>query len=263
MTQRTPIWIVLAHLLRPQGRKGEVLAELFTDFPERFEGPKRVFLAAPGFDGEANDARSAEVEAFWLPVGKNEGRIVLQFAGIDTISDAELIAGMDVLVPREERRPDCAGALRRQLRCVDAWRATHHRDSARRRGHARGAASRPAGGLQPGNALGVDEMRWIGRGPLRSALLRVGVSRPFAKSAKGRSTEDFGLQGRCISGDKSTPGLGRLRTKRRRSCRSALSVRPTPPRQTRIPARQPRRAPASPSSPGRRNPRGSAASRRR
>jgi len=105
MTQRTPIWIVLAHLLRPQGRKGEVLAELFTDFPERFEGPKRVFLAAPGFDGEANDARSAEVEAFWLPVGKNEGRIVLQFAGIDTISDAELIAGMDVLVPREERRP--------------------------------------------------------------------------------------------------------------------------------------------------------------
>jgi 16S rRNA processing protein RimM len=105
MTQRTPIWIVLAHLLRPQGRKGEVLAELFTDFPERFEGPKRVFLAAPGFDGEANDARSAEVEAFWLPVGKNEGRIVLQFAGVDTISDAESIAGMDVLVPREERRP--------------------------------------------------------------------------------------------------------------------------------------------------------------
>jgi 16S rRNA processing protein RimM len=105
MTQRTPAWIVLAHLLRPQGRKGEVLAELFTDFPERFEGRKRVFLAAPGFDGEANDARAAEVAAFWLPMGKNEGRIVLQFVGVDTISDAELIAGMDVVIPREERRP--------------------------------------------------------------------------------------------------------------------------------------------------------------
>jgi 16S rRNA processing protein RimM len=29
--------------------------------------------------------------------------VVLQFAGIDTISDAESIAGQDVLVPREER----------------------------------------------------------------------------------------------------------------------------------------------------------------
>ena len=103
MTQSTPAWIVLAHLLRPQGRKGEVLAELFTDFPERFEDHKRVFLAAPGFAGEEAEARAAEVVAFWLPVGKNEGRVVLHFAGIDTISDAESIAGKDVLVPRAER----------------------------------------------------------------------------------------------------------------------------------------------------------------
>jgi 16S rRNA processing protein RimM len=105
MTQSAPSWIVLAHLLRPQGRKGEVLAELFTDFPERFDDQRRVFLAAPGFDGDPMEARSAEVVAFWLPVGKNEGRVVLQFAGIDTISDAESVAGKDVIVPREERRP--------------------------------------------------------------------------------------------------------------------------------------------------------------
>ena len=49
MTRSAPAWVVLAHLLRPQGRKGEVLAELFTDFPERFEDQRRVFLAAPGF----------------------------------------------------------------------------------------------------------------------------------------------------------------------------------------------------------------------
>jgi 16S rRNA processing protein RimM len=103
MMQSAPSWVVLAHLLRPQGRKGEVLAELFTDFPERFEDQRRVFLAAPGFAGEEAEARSAEVVAFWLPVGKNEGRVVLQFDGIDTISDAESIAGQDVLVPREER----------------------------------------------------------------------------------------------------------------------------------------------------------------
>jgi 16S rRNA processing protein RimM len=105
MTQSTPAWIVLAHLLRPQGRKGEVLAELFTDFPERFDEQRRVFLAAPGFEGRGAEARPVDVVAFWLPVGKNEGRVVLQFAGIDTISDAESIAGKDVLVPREERLP--------------------------------------------------------------------------------------------------------------------------------------------------------------
>jgi 16S rRNA processing protein RimM len=105
MTQTNPAWIVLAHLLRPQGRKGEVLAELFTDFPERFEEPTRVFLAPSGFEGEESEARAAEVVAFWLPVGKNQGRIVLQLAGVETISDAEAIAGLDVLVPREERLP--------------------------------------------------------------------------------------------------------------------------------------------------------------
>jgi len=105
MTQNTSAWIVLAHLLRPQGRKGELLAELSTDFPERFESQTRVFLAAPGFNGRQAEARSAKVVGFWLPVGKNQGRVVLQFAGIDTISAAETIAGLDVLVPREERLP--------------------------------------------------------------------------------------------------------------------------------------------------------------
>jgi 16S rRNA processing protein RimM len=101
----TPPWIVLAQLLRPQGRKGELLAELLTDFPERFEDQRRVYLAAPGFSGTPEEARSAEVVSFWLPVGKNEGRIVLQFAGIDSISDAESVAGREVIVPEEERLP--------------------------------------------------------------------------------------------------------------------------------------------------------------
>jgi 16S rRNA processing protein RimM len=105
MTNSAPSWIVLAHLLRPQGRKGELLAELLTDFPERFDGGKRVFLAPPNFNGREADARSIEVISFWLPVGKNEGRIVLQFAGVETISAAELIAGQDVIVPLEERLP--------------------------------------------------------------------------------------------------------------------------------------------------------------
>jgi 16S rRNA processing protein RimM len=103
MTANASSWIALAHLLRPQGRKGELLAELFTDFPERFEERKQVFLAEPGFEGEAAQARAAEVVTFWLPVGKNEGRIVLQFAGVDSITQAEALAGLEVLVSDDER----------------------------------------------------------------------------------------------------------------------------------------------------------------
>jgi 16S rRNA processing protein RimM len=105
MTDSASSWIVLAHLLRPQGRKGELLAELLTDFPERFEGERRVFLAPPNFAGKEIEARAAQVVSFWLPVGKNEGRIVLEFADIDSITAAEGIAGLDVIVPYEERLP--------------------------------------------------------------------------------------------------------------------------------------------------------------
>jgi len=96
-------WIVLAHLLRPQGRKGELLAELLTDFPDRFDGREDLFMAKPEFRGGRAEARSVRVISSWLPVGKNRGRIVLQFAGVDTISDAESLVGLDVIVPENGR----------------------------------------------------------------------------------------------------------------------------------------------------------------
>jgi 16S rRNA processing protein RimM len=100
---RSPQWIVLAQLLRPQGRKGELLAELLTDFPERFDDHPRVFLAPKNFTGTEDRARIANVTSFWLPVGKNAGRIVLAFEGIDSITKAEGLNGLDVIVPFEER----------------------------------------------------------------------------------------------------------------------------------------------------------------
>lgn len=104
-------WIVLAHLLRPQGRKGEVLADLFTDFPERFDTHPHVWLAPQGFadqphsDPPTSPTQQADVSAHWLPVGRNAGRIVLHFAGVDTIEQAEKLSGKEVLVPLSERLP--------------------------------------------------------------------------------------------------------------------------------------------------------------
>src|ERR1700722_15903330 len=105
-------WVVLAHILRPQGRKGEVLADLFTDFPERFVQHPRVWLAPRGVAELSTDsglAQPAEVAAHWLPVGRNAGRIVLHFAGIDTIEHAEQLAGKEVIVPLSERLPPAPG----------------------------------------------------------------------------------------------------------------------------------------------------------
>jgi 16S rRNA processing protein RimM len=96
-------WTVLAHLLRPQGRKGEVLAELLTDFPARFTDRPDVFLARPDFTGPESDARAIRITGHWLPVGRNQGRIVLTLAGIDSIELAETLAGLDVIVPTTER----------------------------------------------------------------------------------------------------------------------------------------------------------------
>jgi 16S rRNA processing protein RimM len=118
-------WIVLAHILRPQGRRGEVLADLFTDFPERFADHPSVWLAPSGFAESAStaadsasrnihapaaSAQPAQVTSHWLPMGKNAGRIVLAFAGVDTIEKAEQLAGQEVLIPLAERMPLQQGA---------------------------------------------------------------------------------------------------------------------------------------------------------
>ena len=96
-------WTVLAHLLRPQGRKGELLAELLTDFPDRFNGNAPMWLAKPDFRGAVKAAREIVVTGHWLPVGRNHGRVVLSLAGVDSIEKAEALAGLDVIIPTELR----------------------------------------------------------------------------------------------------------------------------------------------------------------
>ena len=44
MTASSEAWVLLARVVRPQGRQGEVLADIFTDFPEHFTRRKRLFL---------------------------------------------------------------------------------------------------------------------------------------------------------------------------------------------------------------------------
>ena len=110
-------WVRIAHLVRPQGRHGEVLAELLTDFPERFAQQPNVFLTKPK-QPQANAAPQANlprailpqailIERHWL----HKGRVVLKFQGINSINDAETLRGLDVVVEREARVPLTDGAV--------------------------------------------------------------------------------------------------------------------------------------------------------
>ena len=101
MATHSEKWTVLAQIVRAQGRRGEVLAELLTDFPERFADRRRLFLLPPRSDS----SREMQLEGHWLPQGKSAGRVVLKFASIDSITDAETLRGFEVAIPREERAP--------------------------------------------------------------------------------------------------------------------------------------------------------------
>ncbi len=81
-------------MLGPQGRRGEVLAELYTDFPERFAEREKLWCLAA--DGSRRELR---LEEHWF----HKGGVVLKFAGVDGISDAERLGGCEVQIPREER----------------------------------------------------------------------------------------------------------------------------------------------------------------
>lgn len=94
-------WIPAARLLRPQGRRGELLAEPLSDLPGLLAPGRRLSLAASG----SAPATETTLESQWSPSGRNAGRIVLKLAGVDTISTAELLAGREVLVLSSDLPP--------------------------------------------------------------------------------------------------------------------------------------------------------------
>jgi 16S rRNA processing protein RimM len=93
-------WVWLARIRRPQGRKGEVLAEILTDFPEKFAERRQVWLLpASSVSVSASVAREIELNNHWL----HKGGVVLHFGGVDSISAAEELKGLVVAVPQAKR----------------------------------------------------------------------------------------------------------------------------------------------------------------
>lgn len=97
--QHRESWVILARLVRPQGRHGEVLSEILTDFPERFADRKQLWLISS--ENSEVPSRELVLQRHWL----HKGRTVLKFAGIDSISDAEALRGLLLAIPASARAP--------------------------------------------------------------------------------------------------------------------------------------------------------------
>jgi 16S rRNA processing protein RimM len=81
-----------------------LLSDLLTDLdPETQFATGRLVTLTPAQATEpAPGATPTTIESFFLPTGKNAGRIVLKLAGCDSISQAELLAGRQLMVPASE-----------------------------------------------------------------------------------------------------------------------------------------------------------------
>jgi 16S rRNA processing protein RimM len=91
-------WIAIASLIRPQGRRGELLAEPLSDLPEIFAAGREVHLGSTGATAPAADSSALALEDHWFPSGKNAGRVVLKLSRCDSISQAEALTGRQLLI---------------------------------------------------------------------------------------------------------------------------------------------------------------------
>ena len=88
--------VIIARAVRPRGLKGEIVAELLTDFPDRFEDLEELILVSPG--GERTTKR---LEDYWF----QNDRVVLKMGGYDDVEAAKELVGFEFAVPESERVP--------------------------------------------------------------------------------------------------------------------------------------------------------------
>ncbi|HYG82278.1 MAG TPA: ribosome maturation factor RimM [Pyrinomonadaceae bacterium] len=86
--------VAVARAVKTRGLRGEVVAELLTDFPERFEGLENLIAVAP----DGSRTRLA-LEGHWF----HGDRIVLKFSGYDSIEESAKLVGFEFAVPEAER----------------------------------------------------------------------------------------------------------------------------------------------------------------
>jgi len=87
-------YVTVARLVRARGNQGELAAALEADDPQIFEQFPEVYV----WDGQAR-REILRVSRAW----PHKDRLILKFAGIDTIDQAERLAGWQVQIAMSER----------------------------------------------------------------------------------------------------------------------------------------------------------------
>jgi 16S rRNA processing protein RimM len=86
--------IIIARAVRARGLKGELVADLLTDFPERFERISRLQGIGP-----SGEQKELTLESYWF----QNNRVVLKFLGYDSIESANTLVGFELGLPEAER----------------------------------------------------------------------------------------------------------------------------------------------------------------
>lgn len=86
--------VVIARAVKVRGLKGEIVAELFTDFPERFEDVEQLVLVSPG-----GERTVKQLEDYWF----QNDRVVLKLAGYNDVEAAKQLVGYVFAVPEQDR----------------------------------------------------------------------------------------------------------------------------------------------------------------
>ena len=85
--------ICVARIVKTQGNRGEVAADILTDFPERFQ-----HLSTVGLEKEGQAALELNLENHWF----HKQRVILKFRGIDAITPAECLVGYEVTIDNSQ-----------------------------------------------------------------------------------------------------------------------------------------------------------------
>ncbi|MGI8669766.1 MAG: ribosome maturation factor RimM [Aridibacter sp.] len=85
--------VVIANITKPRGLRGEVMANILTDFPERFDNLTQVFAV-----DENGKSSELEIEKFFF----QKNRIVLKFKEYNSIEEAENLRNVEICIPESE-----------------------------------------------------------------------------------------------------------------------------------------------------------------
>lgn len=86
--------VIVARAVKVKGLKGEIVAELLTDFPERFEAVEEFFAISP--EGE-------QIAVVLEHFSFQSKRVVLKLAGYDSIEAAGTLVGYEFAVPEADK----------------------------------------------------------------------------------------------------------------------------------------------------------------